>query len=452
MAETKDKALNERFNALPPQFQAAVVARPHSPTRREKRLAVALFGGGNSNLEAAKELLAERGTPTIFGSQTRSRALHKLAGARGYLFSVEWTDGANVTYGEDFLSEEEARTFFDCFTDDVLNADYARAMLAEVDAESGVYMHIRLTSRLVDGAGAPVPSSDRLLATRYAAMCGGCGRLLSAEGVAGKSDKILCPTCAASTCACPSGPDRLQCVLDSQFGGMLRESVNTEGSGRVNAMELLSVARGLPWTDSPDLVRCFDLTPLNKIQVSPETRTKYLLPVLAVYDGSLDWPIQRKQRVAERLAVLTVQRLVAELPSLPESCRKLCREARSLADAAAAASTASAEAQSVSGADARESPASALWAAKAAKAASIALAKTAAESAASAAYVALAQRAMQESAKSVKSAVLAAAEAARTAASAVAKAAKATTSTQSSQPARDGIFRAACAVWIEAAE
>ncbi len=451
MAETKDKTLDERFRSLPAQFQSAVSARPQSPTRREKRLAVALFGSGGSNLDAAMEILAERGSPPILGGNTRSRALRKLAAARGYLFSVEWTDGTNVTYGEDFLSEEEARAFFDCFMEDVLNADYARAMLAEVDADNGVYMQIRLTSRLLDAAGVPVPASDRLLDTRYAAMCTGCGKLLAAEGVASAREGFLCTTCSASACACTSGPERLQCLLDKQFGGVLRESPNPEGSGRANGMELLSVFRGLPWTSSSDDVRCLDLGPLNKIQVSPESRTKYLLPVLAAYDGSLDWPIQRKQRVAERLAVLTVQRLVSELPGLPNSCRKQCREARTLAEAAAAATAASALAQSAAGVEARESPASALWAAKAAKAASVALAKTAAESAASAAYVALAQRAMQESVKSVKSAVLAAAEAARTASSAEAKAAKAATALQSSQPARDRVFRIACALWLEAA-
>jgi hypothetical protein len=217
-------------------------------------------------------------------------------------------------------------------------------------------------------------------------------------------------------------------------------------------MELLSVARGLPWTSSPDEVRCLDLGPLSKISVTPETRAKHLLPVLVAYDGSLDWPIQRKQRVAEHLALLTVQRLVSELPNLPESCRKLCREARTLSQAADAAAFASAEGQSTAGPDSRESPASALWAAKAAKAASMALAKTAAETAASAAYVALAQRAMQESAKSVKAAISAAAEAARAAAAAEAKAVKAASMDGSSLRARERIFGVACAVWLEAAE
>jgi hypothetical protein len=449
MAESKNKSVNDSFYSLPPQLQAAVAAHPQFPTRREKRLTVALFGAGGSNLEAAKEILAERGSQTICGSQTRSRALRKLAAGRGYLFSVEWTDGTNVTFGEDFLSEEEARSFFDCFTEDVLNADYARAMLAEVDAQSGVYMHIRMTSRLVDAGGAWVPNSDRVLATRYAAMCAGCGRLLSGEGAAGKRESLLCATCGA--CACTTGPERLQCLLDKQFGGVLSETVHVPGSSQANGMELLSVARGLPWTSSSEEVRCFDLGPLNKIQVTPETRTKFMMPVLAAFDGSLDWPIQKKQRVAERLVLLTVQRLIAELPGLPDSSRRRCRDARTLADAALAAAGASAGAQSAGGTDLRESPASALWAAKAAKAASVALSKTAAESAASAASVALAQRAMQESAKSVQAALLAAAEAARTAASAEAKAAKAGNMGQSTLAARERVFRIACTAWAEAA-
>ena len=451
MAETREKSLTERFESLPPEFQTAVAARPQFPTRREKRLAVALFGASGSHLEAAKEILAERGSPSLVWSQTRSRSTNKLAAAKGYLFSVEWTDGANITYGEDFLSEEEARSFFDCFTEDVLNTGYARSMLAEVDAKNGVYLRIRLASRLVDPSGAWVPNSERVLATRYAAMCSGCGRLLSGDGVAAGRESLLCPACSSCACACTTGPERLQCLLDKQFGGVLRDLPHSAGSGQASAMELLSVYRGVPWTASAEDVHCFDLSPLNKISVSPETRTRHLLPVLAAYDGSLDWPIQRKQRLAERLALLTVQRIVAALPGLPESTRKLCREARTLADAAAAAASASAEAQSAAGAEMRESPASALWAAKAAKAASVALAKTAADAAASAATVALALRAMQESAKSVKAAVLAAAEAARTAASAEAKAAKALPTAQSSQPARDRVFSVACALFLEAA-
>ena len=450
MPDGKDRSLDQRFRSLAPHLQAAVAARPQFPTRREKRLAVALFGGAKANLEMAKEILSERAAPGVVGSEARFRAMRKLAAARGYLFSVEWTDGASFTYGEDFLSEEEARAFFDCITEDLLNADYARSILAELDADNGVYAHLRLSSTLVDAAGKPVTKSERVLDTRYAAKCGGCGALLAADGIAPKNEGLRCISC--SSLSQRTTPANLQRLLDKKFGGVLRESDHKSGTGRANGLELLSVARGLTWTAAPEKVRCFDLSALNNIQVSPEARTKHMLAVLAAYDGSLDWSVERKQRVAERLAVLVVQRIVAGLPGLAASTRKRCREARTLAEAATAASAASAESQSAGGPEAKESPASALWAAKAASAASVALAKTAAETAASAASVALAQRAALESAESAHAAVLATTEAARTAASAEVKAAKANATGESSMAARERIFIVACALFLEAAD
>ena len=449
MPDAKDKSLDQRFYSLPSQLQAAIAARPQFPTRREKRLAVALFGSSKPNLEIAKEALAERDSPALLGSAARFRTLRKLAAARGYLFSAEWTDGSNSTFGEDFLTEEEARAFFDCISEEVLNPEYARAVLRELDAEDGVYVHLRLSSSLVDSAGKLVANSRRLLDTRYAAKCAGCGALLAADGIPAKREGLLCSSCAALSAR--TTPASLQHLLDQRFGGVLHESGQKEKSGRAGALELLSVARGVSWSAAPEKVRCFDLSALNNIQVSPEIRTKHLLPVLAAYDGSLDWSVKRKQRVAERLALLTVRRLVAGLPGLSAACRKRCRDARTLAEATKAASAASAESQSAGGPEAKESPASALWAAKAAKAAAVALAKTTAETAASAASVALAQRAALESAESSHAAILAAAEAARTAASAEVKAVKGAATGESSQAARERMFITACALFIEAA-
>jgi hypothetical protein len=450
MPESKDKCLDARFQSLPAHLQAAVAARPQFPTRREKRLAVALYGGSKTSLDLAKELLAERRPPALIGSSARARALRKVAAARGFLFSVEWSDGVHFTYGEDFLSEEEARAFFDCLSEDVLHADYARAILDDLGTDNGVYVHLRLTSSLMDSAGKPVQNSGRLLDARYAAKCGGCGAVLAADGIPAKKDGLRCAGC--SGLGKRTTPASLQRVLDKQFGGVLHESEHKQGSGRASGLELLSVARGAPWTSAPEKVRCFDLGPLNNIQVSPETRAKHLLPVLSAYDGSLDWTVQRKQRVAERLAILTVQRIVSGLPGLSPACRKRCREVSTLAEAAKAASAASAESQAAAKSEARESPASALWAAKAAKAASVALAKMAAENAASAASVALTQRAASESAESAHAAVRASAEAARTAASAEVKAVKAAATGIASLAARERIFILACALFLEAAD
>ena len=108
------------------------------------------------------------------------------------------------------------------------------------------------------------------------------------------------------------------------------------------ALEYLSVARGLEWTDDPASVRCWDLRPLNDIPVSDRLRTELLMPVLRAYDGSMDWPLDRQQAVAERLVVLTVQRIVAELPSLSSEMRRQCTEAATLKLAEAAAVAAAA--------------------------------------------------------------------------------------------------------------
>ena len=107
--------------------------------------------------------------------------------------------------------------------------------------------------------------------------------------------------------------------------------------GQACALEYLSVARGIDWTDAPEKVRCFDLRLINDISVSDALRTEHLMPVLMAYDGSLDWPMERQQRVVERIIILTVQRLVADLPGLPDTIREQCRKATTLTEAAEAA-------------------------------------------------------------------------------------------------------------------
>lgn len=79
--------------------------------------------------------------------------------------------------------------------------------------------------------------------------------------------------------------------------------------GQGCALKYLSVARGIPWTDDPQQVRCFDFRAINDIQVSDEVRTQWMLPLIRLYDGSLDWPIARQLAVAKRIVALTIQRL-----------------------------------------------------------------------------------------------------------------------------------------------
>ena len=90
--------------------------------------------------------------------------------------------------------------------------------------------------------------------------------------------------------------EALQTFLDERFGGTL-QSGNHASDHRACALEALAAWQGLDWTDSPYKTRTFDLRPINDMKVSEEVRTKYLLPVLVAYAGSLDWPIPRQQAV-----------------------------------------------------------------------------------------------------------------------------------------------------------
>ena len=133
----------------------------------------------------------------------------------------------------------------------------------------------------------------------------------------------------------------LQAVLDARFHGVLTQGQHPDPEdSHACALELLSVVQGKPWTDDPETVRTFDVRALNDLEVPDAVRTTHFLPVLAAYAGSLDWPLERQQRVVARLVILTVQRLIAELPSLPEDLRSRCRRAATVEEARAAAEAA----------------------------------------------------------------------------------------------------------------
>ena len=123
--------------------------------------------------------------------------------------------------------------------------------------------------------------------------------------------------------------------LDKRFSGVLSAGHHGE-DGEACGMEFLNAFHRRPWSDSPEEARSFDTRELNDIDISDEVRTKYLLPVLAAYDGSLDWPQERQRAVADRLVILTVQRVVAERPGLSDENRRQYRAASTLWGALAA--------------------------------------------------------------------------------------------------------------------
>jgi hypothetical protein len=121
--------------------------------------------------------------------------------------------------------------------------------------------------------------------------------------------------------------ETLEDLLVTRFAGVLRSGYHAPASGECCALELLSAAQGREWTDDPEVVRTFDLRLINDIPVTNEVRTQYLLPVLVAYAGSLDWPLARQWRVADRLLIETTRRLLSILPGLTEATREQCRNA-----------------------------------------------------------------------------------------------------------------------------
>jgi len=116
-------------------------------------------------------------------------------------------------------------------------------------------------------------------------------------------------------------------VLQEKFNGVLGYGWHPVDGQECCALELLSLVEGLPMTDCPEVVRTFDLRPLNDTNVPDQIRTKGLLPVIARYAGSLDWPVFRQRQVAERLFIGTVNHLVSRAPNLKPAVSLQCKKA-----------------------------------------------------------------------------------------------------------------------------
>ncbi len=123
--------------------------------------------------------------------------------------------------------------------------------------------------------------------------------------------------------------EQLETTLKARFSGLLRKGSHSE-DGEACALELLSVVRGIRWTDNPLSVKCWDLRALNDIDVSDEVRTEHIMPVLAAYANCMDWPIERQIAVVSALAIGTMRYLIAELPGLSPEIATQCREAETL--------------------------------------------------------------------------------------------------------------------------
>ena len=198
----------------------------------------------------------------------------------------------------------------------------------------------------------------------------------------------------------------LRSLLKRRFSGLLKSGSHDE-NGECCVLELASVAMGIPWTDSPESTRTWDLRSLNDIGVSDEIRALHLVPVLAAYAGSMDWPRERQIEVSSKLAIGTVRELISRLPWIGEEAARQCREATDLESARAAACAARAAACAV--------------------------------------------RATVAAACAVRAAVAAACAArAAAAADAAARAAAAADAAAAAAAAREEVFVRACKVWMDA--
>jgi hypothetical protein len=180
----------------------------------------------------------------------------------------------------------------------------------------------------------------------------------------------------------------LRSLLKRRFSGLLRSGSHSE-NGECCVLELASVAMGIPWTDSPEGTRTWDLRSLNDIAIPGDVRALHLVPVLAKYAGSMDWPKERQIEVASKLAIGTVREIVSRLPRISEAVAAQCRNVTDLdsaytAAASAASAAASAAARSADAASAAARSADAAAAARSADAAADA-ARYAADAAADAA-------------------------------------------------------------------
>jgi len=132
-------------------------------------------------------------------------------------------------------------------------------------------------------------------------------------------------------------------------------------------LEAIAHAAARPKTDDPVALNRPDYRPLNDgLWGSDEARTEHMLRLEEAV-GPWWEAADEADRLAwaERVVIATVNRIIAELPGLPDAVRTQCRDARTIAEAAEAAARADWAAEE--GPDARATSPSAMasidWAA-----------------------------------------------------------------------------------------
>jgi hypothetical protein len=133
---------------------------------------------------------------------------------------------------------------------------------------------------------------------------------------------------------------KLEQVL-KRYGGELYGGRHKAVDGECCILELVSVCKGLEWTDDPRAVGMPDYRTINDGNWStPKLRGTHMLRLAVAFEAWPEWPEERRRRFAERLVVRTVNVLIAELPHIGEDAARACRAADTLTAAEAAAADA----------------------------------------------------------------------------------------------------------------
>jgi len=120
----------------------------------------------------------------------------------------------------------------------------------------------------------------------------------------------------------------IQEVINQRFNGILPVGKHEE-DGVACVLEAYSVAKGVPWTDSPTSLNMPDIRPLNDARWStPELRTKHMIRLVEACE-------QATPEKIERIILRTIQEILPLV--LPKKRAAACAKAKTLKEARNAA-------------------------------------------------------------------------------------------------------------------